>query len=85
LLVRSNNLGDFNDSDADDDVFPNLQKILGDPNDMDLDFYAREGLNTFRDITYPDITTQSYSSDPQQFQSLRLPLKTLKISNASTY
>src|SRR5271167_1471715 len=69
--VHSNDLGDLDDSDVDDgqvDVFPDLQ-ILADPNDMDLDFYAREGLDAFRDII-----TQSYSPDPQQFQSLHLPL-----------
>jgi len=77
-FIQSNDLADFYDSDVDDDVFPDLQKIVGDPNDMNLDFDAREGLDAFRDITFPDITTQSYSSDPQQFQSLYLPLKTLK-------
>ncbi len=48
------------------------------PSSENLDFYTHEGLDTLRDITYTDIMTQPYSSDPQQFQSLHLPLKTLQ-------
>ena len=74
--VASNDLGDLDDDCV--DVFPDLQHILGDPNDMDLDFYTHEGLDTFRDIIYIDIIIQFYSSDSHQFQSLHLSLETLQ-------
>ena len=55
-----------------------MQQILNNPIEAGLDFYAREGIDAWRDNYYVDVTLQSSLSYPQEVDSFGLALENLQ-------